>query len=133
MDYKTKQREAIFSYIQQQKNRYVTVSELLHALKESGTDIGLTTVYRHLEKLEAKGIICKYHINGSNAACYKAVDKEAEKFLLKCEVCGRLVRFSCRDLENLYKHFNRAHNYAINPYKTVFYGRCDRCKEGQNA
>ena len=72
-------------------------------------------------------------LNGSNAACYKAVDKEAEKFLLKCEVCGRLVRFSCRDLENLYKHFNRAHNYAINPYKTVFYGRCDRCKEGQNA
>ncbi len=126
MDYKTKQRQAILEYIQQQKNRYVTVNELAKAFKEKNIAIGLTTIYRHLEKLEANGIIRKYNISGSSAACYKAIE-EGDRFLLKCETCGKLVRFSCEDLERLYTHFNQAHNFTINPYKTVFYGKCSRC------
>lgn len=127
MDYKTKQRETILNYIQQQKNRYVTANELWNAFQKNGTEIGLTTIYRHLEKLENKGVIRKYNINGSSA-CYKMAEKE-DRFLLKCENCGQLVRFNCRDLESLYAHFNQAHHFAINPYKTVFYGKCSRCKE----
>jgi len=128
MDYKTRQREAIFSYIEQQKSRYVTASEISEHFKKSGTSIGLTTIYRHLDKLVEKGVITKYNLDGSSSACYKANDPE-DKFLLKCEDCGSLIRFKCHDLEHLYSHFNKEHNFAINPFKTVFYGKCNQCKQ----
>lgn len=128
MDYKTKQREAIFCYIEQQKDRYVTAAELLEYFKSGGISIGLTTIYRHLDRLVEKGVLRKYNLDGANSACYKANTPE-DKFLLKCEDCGTLIHFKCHDLEHLYNHFNQEHNFAINPYKTVFYGKCDQCKQ----
>ncbi|MBR4030708.1 MAG: transcriptional repressor [Clostridia bacterium] len=127
MDYKTKQKDAILNYLNEQKERYVTAKELLEHLKAKNIEIGLTTIYRHLEKLEAKGLVRKYHLDGELSACYKAC-AEQENFLLKCEDCGDMVEFKCPDLEHLYTHFNDEHHFAINPHKTVFYGKCGKCK-----
>ena len=126
MNYKTRQREAIYTYIKN-INRDVTAAEIKEHFKANGVAVSLTTIYRHLDKLEKDGILRKYKLDGSTSACYKSADPD-NKFLLKCENCGELVRFKCHDLDHLYKHFNSDHNFAINPYKTVFYGRCDRCK-----
>lgn len=124
MDYKTKQKDAILNYLNDQKERYVTAKELSEHLN---IKVGLTTIYRHLEKLEAKGLVRKYHLDGELSACYKACN-EQENFLLKCEDCGDMVEFKCPDLEHLYNHFNDEHHFAINPHKTVFYGKCGKCK-----
>lgn len=127
MNYKTKQKDAILNYLNEQKERYVTAKELLEHLKAKNIEIGLTTIYRHLEKLETKGLVRKYHLDGELSACYKAWG-EQENFLLKCEDCGDMVEFKCPDLEHLYTHFNDEHHFAINPHKTVFYGKCRKCK-----
>lgn len=130
MIYKTRQSEAILDYIKQQKERYVTAYEISQYFKSCGISVGLTTIYRRLERLTEQGLIRKYNLDGSSSACFKAIEND-DKFLLKCEDCGDLVRFNCRDLEHLYAHFNSKHHFAINPYKTVFYGKCDKCKEGK--
>lgn len=130
MDYKTKQRDAIYNYIEEKRDRYVTVAELAEHFKKARVSIGLTTIYRHLEKLEDCGKVRKYHLDGQSAACFKAT-AEKENFLMKCEDCGDLVEFNCHDLEHLYNHFNDEHHFAINPYKTVFYGKCGKCKTAE--
>ena len=69
MDYKTRQREAIFSYIEQQKSRYVTAAELSEHFKKSGTSIGLTTIYRHLDKLVEKTTGIKTTVAKNPVSC----------------------------------------------------------------
>ena len=127
MAYKTKQSEAILQYIEGRDSQYVTAAEISAYFKGQREAVSVTTVYRHLEKLTQKGILRKYAIEGRGSACYKMANP-AEKFVLQCEKCGELVRFRCKDLEKVYNHFNEVHNFLIDPFKTVFYGCCDKCK-----
>ncbi len=127
MDYKTRQSEAILHYIEGRESQYVTAAEISAYFKGQRLAVSTTTVYRHLEKLTQKGILRKYSIEGRGSACYKLVN-QTEKFVLQCEKCGELVRFQCRDLEQVYRHFNEEHHFLIDPFKTVFYGCCDKCK-----
>ena len=43
------------------------------------------------------------------------------------EKCGQVTKMSCHHLSELYNHVNADHHFNINPRKTVFYGKCDKC------
>ena len=60
--YKTKQRELILDYLVDNKNRHVTVDEIIDYTKQSGSPVGKTTAYRYIDELEQKGIVRKYTI-----------------------------------------------------------------------
>ena len=74
--YKTKQRELILDYLVDNKDRHVTVDEIIDYTKESGSPVGKTTAYRYIDELEQKGIIRKYTIEKGICACYQYIDKE---------------------------------------------------------
>ncbi len=55
-------------------------------------------------------------------------------FSMKCEQCGSVVNIDCAELSHLYRHLSQAHQIAINPGKTMFYGTCAACcGTGNNA
>ena len=49
--YKTKQREAILQYLIQNKNKHISVDNIVEHLKKAGDAVGKTTVYRYLDIL----------------------------------------------------------------------------------
>lgn len=130
-EYQTKQRQAIIDYLDRHRNDYVTVNELAQYFQESGERVSVTTIYRHLDKLVAEKKAEKYQIEGIKSACFCGVaasaDADKENLTMKCQSCGEIIHFFCPDLNHLYTHFAQEHRISIDPRKTVFYGRCDKC------
>ena len=127
--YKTKQQSAIKECLEMHKDGYVTVMDIENYLKENDCQVGLTTIYRHLENMEKDGIVTKFSVKGQSGACFQYIEQGENKdcFYIKCEECGEATKMECHHLAELYSHVNADHHFSINPKKTIFYGKCEKC------
>ena len=126
--YKTKQRECILECIRKKADAYITIQQLSEELEKQNQKVGLTTIYRTLDKLEQEKAIARINIDGVGGTCYRYLPQEDDIFFsLKCENCGKVVNIDCAELSHLYTHLSRQHHIFINPGKTMFYGTCEQC------
>lgn len=129
--YHTKQQQAILNYMENNKDIYVTVSQIARHLKEQKSPVGVTTIYRHLDKFQKEGIVQKIVLDGNSGACYQYIAGTSKgdnlQFLLKCENCGEITNMGCSHMQDLYSHVLKQHNFNVNPYRTMFYGTCGKC------
>ncbi len=126
-NYNTKQKVAIEQLIENKGNQHFTAEEILNEIKSQGKNIGLTTVYRHLEKLEKSGVLRRYVAEAGESACYQKAENCSGHFHLKCTVCGKLLHLSCQKLNGISKHLIDEHQFSVDAGKTVFYGLCREC------
>ena len=125
--YKTKQSEAILAYIVSLGDS-VTAGEIVAHFKSAGTPVALTTVYRHLEKLEECGKVLRSVLDESGARYqYVGGQSAKERFYLKCESCGGLEHLSCGEVHTFRQHIIDKHDFQISSAKTVLYGKCKAC------
>ncbi len=128
--YRTRQKECILECIRDNSDSYVTIRQLAERLAECGEKVGLTTIYRNLDKLEQEKEIAKVRIEGMHGICYRYLPKAKNSifFYMKCEECGDLVHIDCPELARLYEHLSDEHHIVLNPGKTMFYGKCENCR-----
>ncbi len=128
MTYKTHQRSLITDFLKKESG-HITAELIAVKLKESGTPVGLTTVYRALSSLEKSGQVRKFIADG--CACYQYIDTDAkccsEHLHFKCDSCGKLFHVDCDILKDISSHVKSDHNFTLNSSKTVFYGTCGAC------
>ncbi len=133
--YKTKQRADIMAYLMEMNGEHVTVNDVCRHFEEQGKAIGVTTVYRQLDKMVAEGLVNKYTLDNKSSACYEYVDTDhhmhgmKQCYHCKCDNCGKLIHLHCHEIEDLIKHIEGSHEFTINPKRTVFYGLCKECSE----
>lgn len=129
--YTTKQQKTIRDCLIASGDRSVTAVEIMEMLHQRGQRVGIATVYRQLEKLEKLGSVHK--VVTEEGACYQYCTHGDGRscFLLKCETCGSISHVDCDQLAALYAHLEQEHRFAINPRKTILYGKCARCQEAQ--
>ncbi len=134
-NYNTKQREAIIDYIVSLNGEHVTAGQIMQHFAGQGFSIGLTTIYRHLDRLVESGTLRRYTLDGTSGACYQydAEEENPDYFHLKCEECGALLHLKCGTLDGIRQHVFQDHAFEINAMKTVFYGKCAGCLEGGRA
>ena len=131
--YNTRQREVILEHISAMPGAHFTVRDICQCLKEKGSPIGTTTVYRQLERMVAEGLVSKYIVDSNTPACFEYTGpshvriREEVCFHCKCEVCGRLIHMHCDELEGIREHMLKHHSFSLNPLRTVFYGLCSDC------
>ena len=130
-EYTTRQREQILDYLRQHAQGHTTAEELLEHLRQSGTPLSKATVYRTLERLETQNVVRRYELGGRQGACYQYIEGPEchDHFHLKCTQCGRLFHVECHHLVATRHHIGEHHGFAVDPGKTVFYGRCGDCQE----
>ena len=131
MAYMTRQQQAVLKCIESCPGGRATAMDLMQMLRQEGQTVGLSTVYRQLEKLVAQG---KGHkLLTEEGACYQYCDKTVHRdcFLLQCEGCGAIFHMDCSHLGELYGHLLESHGFAINPRRTMFYGLCGKCREAE--
>lgn len=131
--YRTRQREIVLDVLKRLEGSYATIQEISAALEASGSKVGLSTLYRNLDRLESDGLISKVNIDGVNGACYRYLGDAGEDvvFSLKCESCGTMIDLDCPELGKLYRHLAVGHHFDINPGKTLFYGMCESCSRSK--
>jgi Fur family ferric uptake transcriptional regulator len=131
--YNTRQGQSILDYMKSLGGDHVTVNQVVRHFEDTEEAVGQTTVYRHLEKLAAGGMIRKYILHDGKSACYQYINGEKncrEHFHLKCEHCGALIHVDCNFLEKIARHLFQQHQFQVNMLKTVFYGTCKKCRTG---
>ena len=57
--YKTRQRECILECIRKKADAYITIQQLSEELEKQNRKVGLTTIYRTLDRLEAEKAIAR--------------------------------------------------------------------------
>ena len=131
--YMTRQQQAVLSGIEHFHGG-ASAAELTELLHAQGHSIGLTTVYRQLEKLQERGLVHK--IVTDEGARYQFCDCQQRGqncFLIKCEQCGCVEHVDCAHLGELYAHLAQEHHFRINPRRTLFYGLCRACAQEAEA
>ena len=110
-NYNTKQKELILSIIKKKKHEF-RVKELYNDLNK---EIGLTTIYRQIDKLVNEGRINK-NINKDNITYYQYLEECNKKnhFYLKCDKCGNMTHIDCDCIEQLSNHIVKEHQFNLN-------------------
>lgn len=128
-DYFTKQQKAVLECIAAQGEKSVSAAELVDELHRRGTEIGVATVYRQLDKLTQRGAVHKVMTEEGAYYSFCHAHGGQDCFLIKCENCGKIEHMACHNLSPLYSHLAEEHGFSVNARKTMFYGVCTACRE----
>ena len=129
--YNTKQKQLIYDLMKNNSEVQFSCEEISYLLKQKGTPVGKTTVYRYLDKLCADGIVRKF--SDTKSATFQFVDSELcceEHMHLKCTSCGKFTHLGCEFMSSVEKHIMEHHNFKIDNSKTVILGVCEKCSAG---
>ncbi|MDE7389768.1 MAG: transcriptional repressor [Lachnospiraceae bacterium] len=135
-EYKTRQKGILLDYLKDNKDIHLTAGEIASHLREKGSPLGTTTVYRQLDKLVASGLVRKYIVDENSSACYQYITENGdccEHFHMKCTQCGRLIHMDCSLLKKISEHMEQSHGFLIDNSKTLFYGVCEQCHKVSTA
>lgn len=129
MSYRTKQKEQIIDKIKSVNHEFST-KELYELLDK---EIGLTTIYRLIDKMVLEEKIIKY-IGDNNKTYYRyfeSCDKD-NHFYLKCDKCKSMTHIDCDCISELSNHIINEHKFNLKKENIVINGICSKCmKEGK--
>lgn len=132
MSYKTKQSTELLNFLEKNKDRHLTADEVYNEMRKSGNTVGRTTVYRHLDKLYADGVIRKFLAGDNSGACFQYIENPQHchnHYHLRCNSCGKLIHTDCDFLNELGEHIKKKHSFYLDAEKTVIYGICEDCRK----
>lgn len=127
----TRQKQAFRRFFEANRDKELTVAEIAQMLKESGNDMGIATVYRAVNRLEAEGVLVK-RVSGANAKAryrYASTDDSVRSVhRVFCTVCGRIVDLPYKFTDRLEMNVADMTGFALTEHQLMFYGLCSDCK-----
>lgn len=121
----TRPRRAVVA-IMAEADRALTPAAVHELACQRHPALGLTTVYRTLEKLADGGLIERVHQpDGCNAYVPAA---PGHQHLLLCEGCGRAVRFGGDRLDELMQQVAENSGFEVRDHWLQFVGLCADCR-----
>ena len=134
--YNTKRRAELLDYLRSMQGRHVTVSDIRAYFTAQGKTIGTATIYRQLENMLDQGLVNRYTLDETSAACYEYVGggehcQPTVCFHCKCVSCGALIHLRCEELEKVQGHLAAEHGFRLDLPRTVLYGLCRQCGGAQ--
>ena len=127
----TRQKQAFRRFFEANRDKELTVAEIAEMLKESGTDMGIATVYRAVNRLEAEGVLVKRISGASSKARYRYAntdDSVRSVHRVFCTVCGRIVDLPYKFTDKLEMNVADMTGFALTEHQLMFYGLCSDCK-----
>lgn len=131
MQRQTWQRSAVRSALGE-RERFVSAQDLHAALRESGSSIGLATVYRALADLTAEGEADTLR-SADGEALYRACDTSAHHHHLICRGCGRTVEIEADEIEAWATRTASAHGFVQPRHVVDVFGLCAACAAGDTS
>lgn len=130
--YATASRKAILEFLEQNRDRTVTVTDIDAYLKEQDREVNVTTIYRYLDKLSQEETVIKYVAEKGSQAVYQYVGSghHCEHHLhLKCVRCGCIIHLDCGFMSEIASHIEAEHGFTLQCKNSIIYGTCSKCKQ----
>ena len=106
----------------------ISGQQLHRSLIEASSNMGLTTVYRHLRRLQQKGLVrCRNLPTGE--ALYSPVNSDHHH--LTCVDCCQTVTLKSCPIKNIELPKTQAKNFELLFHTLEFFGLCKSCHQRQ--
>lgn len=119
----TWQREAVREALEHEDG-FVSAQALHLSLRESGSPIGLATVYRALTDLAAKGLADSLQQEGESL--YRACTSGHHHHLI-CRECGKAVEIKADAVEQWARTVAAEHGFTAPEHVVDVFGLCADC------
>lgn len=121
---RTWQRDAVRDALGE-REEFVSAQVLHAGLRESGSPIGLATVYRALADLAADGAVD--HLQHEGESLYRACGSSGHHHHLICRSCGRTVEISADPVEAWARSVAAEHGFRDAEHVVDVFGLCAAC------
>jgi Fur family ferric uptake transcriptional regulator len=130
MKRKTWQREAVRMALAE-RTQFVSAQTLHASLRDSGSPIGLATVYRALTDLAAEGEADS--LQQESEALYRACSTGSHHHHLICRSCGATVEITADPVEEWARQVAAEHGFTRAEHVVDVFGLCSPCSRLQNS
>ena len=134
MHYRSKNREALIAYLSTREGEHVTVSDIHDHFRQTGSSMGVATIYRQLEQLVSEGQMRKYVVESSSAACFEYIGARqgCARFIhCKCGKCGKILHIDQSEIQEMTRLLEERSGFRMDSAQTVLYGVCGDCRADQ--
>jgi Fur family ferric uptake transcriptional regulator len=122
-------REAVVGLLARQ-SCCLSAQEISDELRDSGTDIGLASVYRALDLLHGMGLIQRVEIGDGGSRFEPVLPGGEHHHHAVCDTCGRVTRFEDDRLEQQLEQLAGRLRHSMSGHDLVIHGECPRCAGG---
>lgn len=124
-------RLKILAILEKEEPRHMSADDVYDALRDSGEDVGLATVYRVLTQFESAGLVSRHHFEGGHSVFELEQGQHHDHIL--CVKCGRVDEFVDKTIEKRQQAIAEKHGYSMTDHSLYIYGICSECqKEAKN-
>jgi Fur family transcriptional regulator, ferric uptake regulator len=120
-------RGAVVSLLSHQ-NCCLSAQEISQELHESGSDVGIASVYRALELLHGLGLVQRVEFGEGTARYEPVVPGGEHHHHAVCEKCGRVTPFEDERLERQLEALAGQLKHSMHGHDLVIHGECSRCR-----
>lgn len=130
-EYKTKNRILILEYLMKEKEHTISIADIYDYLKEQGKEVNISTIYRYLDKLVARGQVMKYQQEDGKKAVFQYVEEDSchEHLHMQCVKCGRMIHLNCEFMKEISEHMEQHHHFRLQCQNSILYGICKECEK----
>lgn len=119
-------RGAVVSLLGRQ-NCCLSAHQISSELHESGSDVGIASIYRALELLHGMGLVQRVEF-GEGVARFEPVTPGGEHHHhAVCDSCGRVTPFEDQRLEKQLERLAGELRHSMSGHDLVIHGECHRC------
>lgn len=113
-------RVKILEILESAENHHMSAEDVYRALMESGTEIGLATVYRVLTQFEGAGLVTRHHFDGGQAIFELNAGDNHDHIV--CVKSGRVEEFKDEVIEERLRNIALERGYKLNDHSLILYG-----------
>ncbi|MDQ2681782.1 MAG: transcriptional repressor [Candidatus Eremiobacteraeota bacterium] len=124
-EYVTRPREQIVGVLGSER-RYLSAADVYALLKKARARVSLSTVYRTLDMLEAKGDISS-RVDEQGEATYVVCTTRHHHHAI-CRKCGKVDEVDCGAMDGFATALRKHHGFALDDHAMEFFGRCSACQ-----
>jgi Fur family ferric uptake transcriptional regulator len=124
-DYVTRPREMIGTILQREP-RFLSAATIHERLKRSGARVSLSTIYRTLDRLRAKGEVTE-RADAEGEATFMLCEPAHHHHHAICGECGRVEDVDCTAMEQFAESLRTLHGFELDGHAMEFFGRCRAC------
>jgi Fe2+ or Zn2+ uptake regulation protein len=121
----TQPRRAVIEAMCRAK-RSLDAHELLDRAKKIHAGVGLATVYRTLDMLEATGVVRKVQLDGKYHVV--ACEDQSLHYHLICEKCKSVTELAVDDGDGALDKLAQSRGFKVKPEPIEVMGLCDECR-----
>jgi len=132
----TRPRQVILQVLEK-ASEYLSAEDVYLKVHAVYPHIGLTTVYRTLEFLTARGVVAKFHFGHGRAKfslseAYKGIGHYHQ---LVCTQCSRVINYTefmgdeLKFIKKAEEGLSKKYKFKINDHVIQFTGLCENCRK----